>query len=87
MMKYDLFVRVALAEDLLSRQLRRGDVATVVEQHPGVPGQEPGYTLEVFNALGETVDVVTVRESQVEALRRDELLAVRPLATVAVAKA
>jgi Domain of unknown function (DUF4926) len=49
-MKYDLFIRVALSEDLPDRHLRRGDVATVVEQHPGGSGQEPGCTLEVFNA-------------------------------------
>ena len=29
-MKYDPFTRVALAEDLPARHLRRGDVATVV---------------------------------------------------------
>jgi hypothetical protein len=79
-MKYDLFIRVALTEHLPERQLRRGDVATVVEYHPGRPGQEPGYTLEVFNAVGETVDVVTVRESQIERLTAGELLSVRPLA-------
>ena len=82
-MKYDLFTRVALAEDLPARHLRRGDVATVVEFHPGRPGQEPGYSLEVFNAVGETVDVVTVRESQIEPLTADELLTVRPLAATA----
>src|SRR5207249_9156046 len=38
-MKYDLFIRVALAEDLPERRLRRGDVATVVEFHTGRPGQ------------------------------------------------
>ena len=79
-MKYDLFIRVALAEDMPERRLRRGDVATVVEQHPGRPGQELGYTLEVFNAVGESVDVVTVRESQIAPLTADELLTVRPLA-------
>ena len=82
-MKYDPFTRVALAEDLPARHLRRGDVATVVEFHPGRPGQEPGYSLEVFNAVGETVDVVTVRESQIEPLTADELLTVRPLAGTA----
>ncbi len=82
-MKYDLFIRVALTEDLPARRLRRGDVATVVEQHPGRPGQEPGYSLEVFNAVGESVDVVTVRESQIELLTADELLTVRPMAAVA----
>jgi hypothetical protein len=82
-MKYDPFIRVALTEDLPSRRLRRGDVATVVEQHPGRPGQEPGYTLEAFNAVGESVDVVTVRESQIEPLTANELLTVRQMAAVA----
>jgi len=80
-MKYDLYSRVALAEDLPDRHLRRGDVASVVEHHPGRPSQEPGYSLEVFNAVGETIDLITVRESQIEPLTRNELLAVRPLAT------
>ncbi len=82
-MKYELFIRVARIEDLPERRLRRGDVATVVEHHPGRPGQEPGYTLEVFNAVGETLDVVTVRESQIEPLTANELLTVRPLAMTA----
>jgi hypothetical protein len=81
-MKYDLFIRVALTEDLPARGLRRGDVSTIVEQHSGRPGQEPGYTLEVFNAVGESVDVVTVRESQIEPLTANELLTVRPMAAV-----
>jgi Domain of unknown function (DUF4926) len=34
-MNYDLLMRVALAEDLPERRLCRGDVATVVEHHPG----------------------------------------------------
>jgi hypothetical protein len=82
-MKYDLFRRVALTEDLPERRLRPGDVATLVEHHPGRPGQEPGYSLEVFNAVGESVDVVTVRESQIEPLTANELLTVRPMAAVA----
>ena len=82
-MKYDLYSRVALAEDLPEHRLCRGDVATVVEHHSGRPGQEPGYSLELFNAVGETVDVVTVRESQIARLTANELLTVRPLVTTA----
>ena len=67
-MKYDLYTRVALAEDLPARGLCRGDVATLVEFHPGRPGQEPGFTLEVFNAVGDSEAVVTVREPQIEPL-------------------
>lgn len=82
-MKHPLFTRVALAEDLPRENLRRGDVATIVESYEGRPGQEPGYELEVFNAVGDTIAVVTVRESQIDALRSDEVFAVRSRASVA----
>ena len=82
-MKYELFTRVALKTDLPEHKLRSGDVATIVEYHTGRPGQEPGYTLEVFNAVGETVAVVTVRESQIESLKSSEVLHVRPLVAAA----
>ncbi len=78
-MKYPLFSRIALTEDLPTENLRRGDVATIVEYYAGQSGQEHGYELEVFNALGKTIAVATVRESQIEALRSDEVLSVRAL--------
>lgn len=77
-MKYPLFTRVALAEDFPQENLRRGDLATIVEYYAGASGQESGYELEVFNAVGDTFAVVTARESQIESLRKDELLSVRP---------
>jgi hypothetical protein len=76
-----MFSRIALAEDLPEENLRRGDIAVVVEYYEGRAGQEPGYELEVFNAIGETIAVVTVSESQIEPLRKDEMLCVRRLAT------
>ena len=76
-MRYPLYSRIALAEDLPTEKLRRGDVATVVEYYAGNPGQEPGYELEVFNAVGDTIAIATVRESQIEELRSDEVLSVR----------
>lgn len=82
-MTYELFTRVALKTDLPEHRLRRGDVVTVVEYHPGRPDQEPGYSLEVFNAVGDTVAVVTVRECQIEPLTSNELLHVRQLAETA----
>ena len=82
-MKYQLYTRVALATDLPAHRLRRGDVATVVEFHAGRPDQEPGYSLEVFTATGETVAVITVRESQIEPLNSDEVLSVRQLHSAA----
>ena len=79
-MKYQLGTRIAFKTDLPQHGLRSGDVATIVEHHAGRPGQEPGYTLEVFNAVGESIAVVTVRGSQIEPLTADGLLHVRPLA-------
>jgi hypothetical protein len=83
-MGYQLFTKVALNVDVPSHRLRRGDVATIVEVHPGAPGQETGYSLEVFNAIGDTLAVVTLRESQIEALANDAVLHVRRLEEASV---
>ncbi|HET7623982.1 MAG TPA: DUF4926 domain-containing protein [Verrucomicrobiae bacterium] len=78
-MKFEMFSRVALKTDVPEHGLRRGDLATIVDFHPGVPGQEPGYSLEVFNAVGDTVAVIALGESQIEILREDEILCARIL--------
>jgi len=53
----------------------------VVEQLPGTKasGGDDGYILEVFNAVGETIAVVTVPVSAVVPLRASDVLSVRPL--------
>ena len=81
-MKIDLFKRVALRMDIPEHGLRNGDVATIVEHLPGKVGED-GYALEVFNAVGETIAVITVRESAVEPLTADTIPSVRPLAKTA----
>jgi hypothetical protein len=78
--KLPLYQRVALRRDFLEHDLKKGDVAVLVDyvSHPG-DGEE-GYILEVFNALGDSIAVVTVKESEIEGLRADEVLTIRPLA-------
>ena len=78
-MKFQLHKQVALAIDLPNKGLRGGDVATIVEHHP-VESGEDGYSLEVFNALNETINVITVPESAIQPLSSDEILHVRSLA-------
>ncbi len=78
-MKYKLFQQVALAQDVLTQRLRRGDVATIVEHHPVLQGED-GYSLEIFNALGETIAVITLPESALEPLAENEIFTVRTLA-------
>ncbi len=77
-MKIDLFKRVALRVDIPEHGLRKGDVATIVEHLPGKNGDD-GYALEVFNAIGETIAVITTPESAVEPLTADEIPSVSPL--------
>ena len=78
-MKYELFQQVALAQDVPTKRLRRGYVATIVEHHP-VSSGEDGYSLEIFNALGETIAVITLPESALEPLAENEIFTVRTLA-------
>ena len=79
-MKVPLYQRVALRRDLLEHDLKRGDVAVLVDYVPHPAGGEEGCVLEVFNALGESIAVVVVRESEIEGLQADEVLAIRHLA-------
>jgi len=79
-MSLSLYQRVALRRDFPQHGLRRGDVATLLDYVPHPEGGEQGCVVEVFNALGESIAVVAVPESDLEELRADEVLTVRPLA-------
>lgn len=50
--------------------------------HP-VASREDGYSIEVFNALGETIAMTSVPESGLELLQRDDVFSVRRVATAA----
>ncbi|MBC7890831.1 MAG: DUF4926 domain-containing protein [Sphingobacteriaceae bacterium] len=73
-MKFDLFSTVVLVHDLSESGFRRGDVATVVEQIPATPQREGGYLLEVFDASGSTIDVISVLESEIEFPKPDAVV-------------
>ncbi|MEG4119706.1 DUF4926 domain-containing protein [Microcoleus sp. N9_B4] len=78
-MKLELYQRVALCRDIPLYQLKKGDVAMLVDRVPHPNEGEDGCVLEIFNALGESILVVAVSRSEVELLRADEVLAVRSL--------
>ncbi|NJS10768.1 MAG: DUF4926 domain-containing protein [Microcoleus sp. CSU_2_2] len=78
-MKLELYQRVALCRDMPLYQLKKGDVAMLVDRVPHPNEGEDGCVLEIFNALGESILVVAVSRSDVELLRADEVLAVRSL--------
>ena len=77
-MKYKLFEEVALNKDIPEKNLKKGDVATIVEYHPVKDGED-GYSMEIFNVLGDTIVVITVPESSIEPLTANEVFSVRPV--------
>ncbi len=79
MRKLELYTEAALTVDLPEYRLRRGDVVKLVDHHVALDGTE-GYSIEVFNAVGETISVTAVPLSALEALSQDEVLSARPLA-------
>ena len=80
-MKVELFHEVALTRDFPEHQLRAGDLVTLVDfvPHPS-SGGEDGCVLEVFNAVGKSIAVITAPLSAIEPLSPDEILTVRSLA-------
>lgn len=80
MEKLKLYQYVALSQDISEYNLKQGDVVMLIDYvtHPG--GGEDGYILEVFNAAGDSLVILTVPISAVEQLPSEAVLAVRPLA-------
>ena len=54
------FARIVIAQDLPQEGLRRGDVATIVEEHRDASGRVIGFEVELFSANGETLAVASV---------------------------
>ena len=77
-MKVELYNDAVLTRDVPAHGLRAGDVVKVVDFHPD-PGTDGGYSIEVFNTLGETIAVTSVNASDLEPLLADEVFSVRKL--------
>lgn len=76
-MNLELYTDAALNQNLPECGLCRGDIVKLVDELTAPDGTR-GYAVEVFNALGDTIDVQTIPASAVEPLREDEVLFVRP---------
>ena len=69
-----MFKDAAFACDVPEHGILKGDVGTVIEyfEQP-----RPGYMLEIFDARGNTVDIVTVPETSLERIREGQRWNVR----------
>jgi hypothetical protein len=77
-MKLELYTDAMLTCDLPEHRLRRGDIVKLVDHHVAPDGTE-GYSIEVFNAVGDTIAVTAVAVAAIEVLREDEILCARLL--------
>lgn len=75
----ELYQRIALNQDLPEHNLKKGDIATFIDTVPHPTGGEEGYILEIFNALGESIDTIIVPKSAVSSLRSYDILSIRSL--------
>jgi hypothetical protein len=77
-MTLGLFKDAKLTCDVPEHRLKRGDIVKLVDHHVAPDGTE-GYSIEVFNALGDTIAVTAVSAAALEPLREDEILCARSL--------
>lgn len=83
-MTFELYTDAVLTRDLPEKGLCAGDVVKIVDHHEHpVPGGEEGYSIEVFNTVGDTIAVTTVPQSSLEPLQPNEVFSVRKLAAAA----
>lgn len=75
----ELYQKVSLNRDFPEYNLIKGDIATLIALVPHPEQKEDGYILEVFNAVGESINVIIVPMSAVAPLKDDEILTVRSL--------
>jgi Domain of unknown function (DUF4926) len=81
-MNFELYQRVALNRDLNEHQLKKGDVATLIDFVPHPSNGQEGCVLEIFNATGESIAIVIVPISNIKPLTNNEILSVRSLVEI-----
>jgi hypothetical protein len=76
-MSLELYSEVTLTQNIDEYNLQAGDIATLIDFVPHPQGKEDGCILEVFNAVGESIAVVTVPQSAIQPLQANQVLTTR----------
>ncbi|MCB1159077.1 MAG: DUF4926 domain-containing protein [Leptospiraceae bacterium] len=74
---FELYTKVSLNQDFPEYNLKAGDVATLIDFVPHPENKEEGVVLEIFNTLGESLNVVSIPISSIDSLKEDEIFSVR----------
>ncbi|HBB33443.1 MAG TPA: DUF4926 domain-containing protein [Cyanobacteria bacterium UBA8803] len=75
----ELYQRVVLSRNFPDHNLKKGNVLTLIDYVPHLSGGEDESILEVFNAVGESINVIVVPMSAVHPFKKDEIFAIRSL--------
>ena len=75
-MKLELYKDAVLTCDMPEHRLKRGDLVKLVEHHVAPDGTE-GYSVEAFNAVGDTIAITAVPITALEPVREDKILCIR----------
>ena len=68
MTKLELYTDAVLMCDVPEHRLKRGDIVKLVDHHVAPDGSE-GFSIEVFNGVGDTIAVTVVPAAALELLR------------------
>ncbi|MEO1791610.1 MAG: DUF4926 domain-containing protein [Cyanobacteria bacterium J06629_19] len=79
-MKLALYQEIALNRDFPDYNLRKGDMAMLIDYVPHPDVGEEGAIIEVFNVLGDTISVEIVPISSIDALQPNDVPSIRRLA-------
>lgn len=71
---HPLFSQVALVQDLPEYNLKRGDMATIVEHYPMPEGEEDGYSLEGFDVPQVTLEVAASQIIPIAQWHQEEMI-------------
>ncbi|HEY9749801.1 MAG TPA: DUF4926 domain-containing protein [Allocoleopsis sp.] len=75
--QYPLFSQVALAQDLPEQNLKRGDIATVVEHFSMPDGEEDGYSLEGFDVPHVTIELAASQIIPIMQWQQEETILIK----------
>lgn len=75
-MTLELYKDAVLTRDVPEHHLKQGDIVKPIDRHIAPDGTE-GYSIEVFNALGDTIAVTAVPTTALAPLRNNEILCAR----------
>ena len=75
-MKLKLYTDAVLTRAVPKHRLKRGDIVKLVDRHTARDGSH-GYSIEVFNAVGETIAVSTVHATALAPLSANHIRCIR----------